>query len=71
MTELNPCQSKNALGTVTQAREDFIQDYCNRGKELNSIPLKHKVGGCLTAGEPIENYWMKLGWLVSEMCGEH
>ena len=45
MTELNPCQSKNALGTVTQAREDFIQDYCNRGKELNSIPLKHKVGG--------------------------
>ena len=40
MTELNPCQSKNALSTVTQAREDFIQDYCNscRGdkSEFNS-----------------------------------
>ena len=44
MTELNPCQSKNALGTVRKAREDFIQDYCNRGKGLNSTPLKHKVG---------------------------
>lgn len=64
-------QVKNALGTDRQAREDFIQDYCNRWKGLNSSPLKHMVG-YPTAREPIEKYWMKLrGWLVSEMCGEY
>lgn len=31
-------------------KKDFIYEFCNRGQNLNSIPLKQKLGGFVNAG---------------------
>lgn len=46
------CQSKNCITQDKTDKENFIQDYCNRGERVNSTLLKQGAGAFLRA--PVE-----------------